>query len=171
MPFVKDSLSLLIEASAGDILSDTKTSFSEGAVRSGYESIEEASETVVYVPEMIPVVQIESEYYTEMNFLYPYMKTNHIKSISEALNNVAAANNLPECSVGLLIESDCSVDATITKAIESGNQKKKDSTLNKIKDAVNISDKLKKKGIKVKKKKPVVCPECGKTVCECGKKC
>lgn len=169
MPFVKDSLSLLIEASASDLNYSTSRVMKESTVRSNYASIEEAAETVVYAPEIVPVVQVGNEFFTEMNFLHPFMKTNRIDSIAEALNIVAKANGLEEGAVGLLIESDKSVDECIGKALESGGAKKKDGVLDKIGKAVDLSGKLKKKGIKVKRKKPNVCPECGKVNCECKK--
>lgn len=170
MPFVKDSLSLLIEASASDLNYSTTKVMKESTVRSGYASIEEVSESVVYGPEIVPVVQIGNEFFTEMNFLHPFMKTNRINSIAEALNMVARANGLREGAIGLLIESEKGVDECIGKALESGGNKKKDGVLDKIGKAVDLSGKLKKKGIKVKKKKADVCPECGKVNCECSKK-
>lgn len=153
MPFVKDSMSLLIESSEADLLSNTKSVVAESTIRSGYSNIEEASEEIVYAPEMVTVVKVGNEFFTEMNFLYPYMKTNDISSIAEALNNVAAANNMPDNSIGLLIESDCDVEQCICKAVESCNQKKKDGVLNKISKAIGLTKSLKGKGINVKKKK------------------
>lgn len=152
MPFVKDSLSLLIEAGAVDINNDTKSVVRESTIRKGYNQIESVSEEFIYGPEMVPVVSINNELFTEMNFLKPYMDTNGIRSISEALNNVAEANGLSECSVGLLIESDGGVDECISKALESGSPKKKENVFDKIGKAIDITDTLKKKGIKVKKK-------------------
>lgn len=173
MPFVKDSLSLLIEASSNDLLTNTSEAITEGAVRAGYASIEEAV-VVPYDPQVVPVINIEGHYYTEMNFLHPYMKSNGIKSIAEALNNVATANGLPEKAVGLLIESETSVDDSITQAIESGNQKKKDSVFSKVDKAVGISKKLKKAGFDVKKKKSAKEGCCSKEGCSkegCTKEC
>ena len=167
MPFIKDPISLLIESSELDIKSDTKSVVRESAVRSSYANIESVSESVVYTPEMVTVVNIGNESYTEMNLLHPYMKTNEITSIAEALNNVAAANGLSEGAIGLLIESDDNVNECIDKALESGKPKKKDGILNKISKAVDLSDKLKKSGIKVKKKKSKKCPKCKKENCEC----
>ena len=168
MPFVKDPLSLLIEASDIDIKRNTKSAVRESAVRSSYDHIEEAAAPVYYGPQIVPVVEINGEYFTEMNFLHPYMKSAKIKSIAEALNNVALANGLSEGGVGLLIESGDNVTECINKAIESANPKKEKSVLDKIDKAVGISDKLKGKGINVKKKKKGKCPKCGKLKCECG---
>lgn len=168
MPFVKDSLSLLIEASEVDLRRNTRRAISESVVRSGYDRIEEVAEPVYYGPEIVPVVNIQGEYFTEMNFLHPYMKSAKIKSIAEALNNVAEANGLPVGAVGLLIESGSNVSECIDKAIESANPKKEKNVLDKIGKSIDISDKLKSKGINVKKKKKGKCPKCGKLKCECG---
>jgi enolase len=113
---------------------------------------------------------MNDKYYTEMNFLHPFMKSNNIKTITEALDEVARANRLPVKSVGLLIEAENTVDANIAKAIESGNCKKKESALAKVSKAVGIADKLKKNGYDVKKKKPTKCPECGQINCSCTSK-
>jgi hypothetical protein len=152
MPFVKDSLSLLIEASGSDLKRNTKSIVRESAVRSNYHDIEEASSPVIYGANMIPVMNIDGKYYTEMNFLYPYMKTNGIKSIAEALNDVAMANNLDDNSVGLLIESEDEVTGKLDDALECGDQCKAESVMNKINKAIDLTKNLKDKGINVIKK-------------------
>lgn len=167
MPFVKDPLSLLVEASSIDMKRSSRSILNESTIRSNYDRIEEASSAVYYGPQIVPVVEIDGKYYTEMNFLYPYMKSAKISSIEEALNNVAIANNLEERSVGLLIESGDNVTKCINKAIESADPKKEKSVLDRVGKAINISDKLKSKGIDVKKKKSTKCPKCGKDECKC----
>ena len=167
MPFVKNALDILVEAASTDLQSNQHQIIKESSIMSGYKSIPEASHPIINGPEVVPIVDVDGGYYTEMNFLYPYMKSAKISSIAEALNNVAAANNLSECSVGLLIESGDNVTECINKAIESADPKKEKSVLGKVSKAINISDKLKSKGIDVKKKKPAKCPKCGKTKCKC----
>lgn len=169
MPFIKDPLSLLIETAETDIRQNTAGALRESTVRSNYASIESISESITYDPRIVPVINVNGEYFTEMNFLYPFMKSNNIKSISEALETIAEANNIDE--IGILIESNGSVQEMISDAIKNGNKK----MLDKIDDATNrvknlTRGKKGKKGIKVKRKadkKP--CPECGKINCECGK--
>lgn len=153
MPFVRNSFDLLIEACENDLKKNTGRVVRESTVRSSYNSIEEAAEEVFYGPEIVPVVKVGNEFFTEMNFLHPYMKSEGITSITEALNNVAIANGLGEGGVGLLIESSKYVSDCISEAIKSNNPKKEDSVIKKIDKAVGISDALKKKGINVKKKK------------------
>lgn len=169
MPFVKDSLSLLIETAGSDLTTNTKAAMNESVIRSSYNHIAEASEPVLYGPEVVPVVKAGGEYFTEMNFLQPFMKSSRIKSISEALNAVAEANGLEPGAVGILIESDEGVTECIEKAIESANPKKKKAALDKMGKATDIVDKLKAKGVNVKKKIGIKCKECGKVNCECKK--
>jgi hypothetical protein len=170
MPFVKDSLSLLIEASDIDTKRSSKSILRESAVRSSYKKIKKAANVVKYGPEIVPVIKMsDGKYYTEMNFLHPYMKSAGISSIVEALNNVALANDLDTNSVGLLIESDECVGDCISKAVECADPKRENSVLNKIDKAVSLSDKLESKGIAVRTKQEEICPECGKVKCECKK--
>ena len=152
MPFIKDSFSILAECAAFD-LPDTKRIVRESHVRSAYDSIEEASEECYASPEIIPVIQIENEYFTEANFLAPFMRDSGIKSISEALDAVAEANNLGPKTVGLLIESECAVSNMIEKACEKENSKIKDAVLDKVDKATNLAKTLKNKGYPVKRKK------------------
>lgn len=168
MPFVKNAMDLLIESAEIDLKTNTKSVVKESTVRSGYSSISEASKTIIYGPEVVPVIQVDDGYYTEMNFLYPFMSSNGIKSIVEALNYVAEANNLSKGDVGLLIESEGDVNECINKALESGNSKKKDNILTKISKTIDLSNKLKGNGIKVKKKKSEYkCPKCNKAESAC----
>lgn len=168
MPFVKDSLSLLIECAESDLKTDTKSIIRESSIRSGYESIPKASQAIRYDANIIPVISLDGGYYTEMNFLYPFMQSNGIKSISEALDLVAEANKLPKNAVGLLIESCDNVNGCIDEALKKGG-KAKDSVFNKISKALDLKDKLKAKGKSVKTKKECgdVCSECGKPINEC----
>lgn len=167
MPFVKDPISLLLECSEADLLRDTKSAIKESTIVSSYNKIEELSESVVYTPEMVTIVKIGNEYYTEMNFLQPYMKSNGIKSIAEALNDVAVSNNLAPKSVGLLIESKESVTDKIKDAIKSNNTKKKNAALDKTKKAEELVDKLKGDGFKVKTKKDEGCNPSSKKEGKC----
>ena len=167
MPFVKDPISLLLECSEADLLRDTKSAIKESTIVSNYNKIEELSESVVYTPEMVTIVKIGNEYYTEMNFLQPYMKSNGIKSIAEALNDVAISNNLAPKSVGLLIESKGSVTDKIKDAINSKNTKKKNAALDKTKKAEELVDKLKDDGFNVKTKKDEGCNPSSKKEGKC----
>lgn len=152
MPFIKDSFSILAECAAFD-LPDTKRAVRESEVRSAYDSIEEISEEYFAVAEAVPVVEIQDEYFTEANFLAPFMRDSGIKSISEALDAIAEANNLEPKSVGLLIESKCEVSDMIEKACQKENSKMKDAVMDRVDKAANLAKSLKEKGHPVKCKK------------------
>ena len=151
MPYIKDSFSILAECAAID-LPDTKRVVRESEVRSDYENIEEAEANYTATAEMVPVVKIGEEYYTEAQFMAPFMRDAGIKSMVEALNAIAEANNLPENSVGLLIESECAVSGMIEKACQKESVKAKDAIMDKIGRASDLAKDLKSKGFPVKRK-------------------
>ena len=150
--FIRDTYSLLAEAAAMDLETNTSSALTESQIDSIIESIEEVSEDIVYTAEMVSVIKVGDDYLTEMNALYPYMTSNGITSVAEALNNVAKVNGLQEKAVGLLIESDKQVKDMINKAAEKGS-KAKEKALDKVKKATKLPEKLKKQGFPVKKKK------------------
>lgn len=150
--FIKDPYSLLAEAASMDLSANTSVALTESQVNTIMESFDEVNEDVVYTAEMVSVVQVGGDYLVEMNALYPYMQSNNITSVAEALNNVAKVNGLQEKSVGLLIESDDKTKSLIEAANKKGG-KAKEKALDKIKKATKIPAKLKKEGFPVKKKK------------------
>lgn len=150
--FIRDTYSLLAEAAAMDLETNTSSALTESQIDSIMESIEEVSEDIVYTAEMVSVIKVGDDYLTEMNALYPYMTSNGITSVAEALNNVAKVNGLQEKAVGLLIESDKQIKDMINKATEKGS-KAKEKALDKVKKATKLPEKLKKQGFPVKKKK------------------
>lgn len=154
--FIRDTYGLLAEAAAMDLEANTSAALTESQINNVMESIEEVSEDIVYTAEMVSVIKVGDDYLTEMNALYPYMTSNGITSVAEALNNVAQVNGLQEKAVGLLIESDKQVKDMINKAAEKGS-KAKEKALDKVKKATKLPEKLKKQGFPVKKKKN----ECG----------
>ena len=157
MPYIKDTMSILAECAAMDLGTSKTSVIKESEVRSSYSSIEEASEEFTIGGEMVPVFRVGEDLLTEANLLAPYMRSNNIKSIAEALDNVAEANGLAKHSVGLMIESQECVTDMIEKACEkaksTGNNKVKDAVLSKVDKATDLVDKLKKSGYPVKKKK------------------
>ena len=150
MPYIKDSFSILAECAAID-LPDTRRVVRESEVRSDYENIEEASANYVVTAEMVPVIQIENEFFTEAQLMAPFMRDAGIRSMAEALDAIAEANKLPAKSVGLLIESKCAVTEMIEKACGKTN-KAKDSVMDKIDKATGLAKNLKSKGYPVKRK-------------------
>lgn len=150
--FIKDPYSLLAEAASMDLSVNTSVALTESQVNTIMESFDEVSEDVVYTAEMVSVVQVGGDYLVEMNALYPYMQSNNITSVAEALNDIAKVNGLQEKAVGLLIESDDRTAEMIQEACKKGG-KAKEKALDKIKKATKIPAKLKKEGFPIKKKK------------------
>lgn len=152
MPFIKNPINILAECAASDIKS-TSEIVKESAVRSYYNNIEEAEELVTSSAEMVPVIKIGESYYTETNYLAPFMRDHNIKSIAEALSAVSKANDLDDKDVGLLVEPKECVSSMIEKACKCENSKVKDNVLNKVDKANKLIKNLKDKGYKVKAKK------------------
>jgi hypothetical protein len=151
MPYIKDSFSILAECAAID-LPDTQRVVRESEIKEGYNDIEEAAGEYNITAEMVPVVKIGEEYYTEAQLLAPFMRDSGIRSMAEALDAVAEANKLEPKSVGLLIESECAVTGMIEKACKKESSKIKDAVMDKVNKATNLAKDLKKKGFKVKRK-------------------
>lgn len=152
MPYIKDSFSILAECAAID-LAGTDQHVRESDIISTYSNIQEISESYYASPEMVPVIKIDNEYFTETSFLAPFMRDNNVKSISEALDYVAEANNLPPKSVGLLIESKKTVTDMIGDACKKNNSKARDNAINKLNKATDLVKNLKDKGYPCKRKK------------------
>lgn len=168
MPFVKNAMDILVEAASVDLQSNQHQVIKESNVISGYRSIPEASHPIVYGPEVVPIVNIDGGYYTEMNFLYPFMETNGIKSIDEALDYVAESNNVSD--VGLLVMSESDVTECINKCLEEGGQKKKETALDKFAKVVGLKDKFASKGVSrklMRKKSGKKCAACKHFPCVC----
>ena len=171
--FFKDPITLLAECAEADINSNVELSINEAQIVSAYNNIEELEEEVNYAAEFVPVINIKGSYYTEMQYLAPYMSNNNIRNVAEALNNIAEANNLAPTEVGLIVESQDSVTAKINEALGKKNTK----FLGKVKKGEDLISKLKNKGFDVKKKKSKkavkekCCKECGLPIseCKCGK--
>jgi hypothetical protein len=152
MPYIKDTFSILAECAAID-LADTRSAVRESEIRAAYESLDEVPDNYIVCAEMVPVMQIGSEYYTEASFLAPYMRDNGIRGMMEALDNIAYANNLPAKSVGLLVESNCGISEMIEKACQKETCGSKEAALQKIGKATGLVKSLKDKGYPCKKKK------------------
>lgn len=155
--FAKSALSLLAEAADMDMKSNTIGVLTEGQIKSTMASFEEVSEDIIITAEMVSVIKVDNDYLVEINNLLPFMKSNDIISVGEALDQVSTVNGLPKKTVGLLVESDDYVNCLIEKADKNfkktKNKKAKNKVLEKISKTTELSDKLKKQGYKVKKKK------------------
>lgn len=172
---IDNPFNLLLEAAASDISANTEGNITESAILKRINSIEECSRHIVIGAEAVPVFNVDECYLVEMNSIAGYMKSTGIKSIMEALDNICEANNLEPYSVGLLVESDDEIRSMLEKANakckKDGNKKAKNAMLDKIKKSTDITDKLKKNGYPVKKKKSgSPKDECGDSKIEACKK-
>lgn len=169
----KDNMALLAEAASLDIKQNSELNLERDAVKSAYKSIGECADVINHTAETVPVFRTtNNEYYTEMNYLVPFMQDNDIKSVAKALDAVAEANGLQAKSVGLFVESEAAVMSMLEKAAEkskaTGNKAVEKKAVEKVAKSQKVVDKLTASGYKVAKKKDVeACPKCGKKKCVC----
>ena len=96
--------SLLEECMATDMGECTENELSKHNILDIYKDITvEVPEDVVYSAEAIPVLKIEDDFVIESHFLAPFMISNGITSIKEALDALTDANEL-DTKVGLLVD-------------------------------------------------------------------
>ena len=150
--FIRNPYDLLLEAAGDDLTANTEGCITENAIHESLNSIEEVDEDIVIAPNMVPVIRVSESYLVEMQAIASFMKSNGITSTEKALDAVAEANNLMPKEVGLLIESDDYVDNMLEKA-NCKPKKAKNKVLDKVRKATKLTDKLKKDGYTVKKKK------------------
>ena len=149
---IDNPFNLLLEAAQSDLEMNTEGHITESTIINRFESIEECSRDIIIAPEAVPVFNIDETFLVDMNSLAAYMRSNEMTSVTESLDNIAVANNLYPRSIGLLVESDDEVRSMLEKA-SCKSRKAKNSVLDKIKKSTDITDKLKKNGYPVKKKK------------------
>ena len=179
---IKSNIQLLAEAAAADLQINTQAVVELDAIKESYNSIPTAEGYCVTEASDVIVNKIGNGYYVEMVNLSPFMLDSGITTIAKALNLVAEANGLPAKSVGLVIDSQESVNGMLAnsdaRAKSTGNTKIRENAVAKIQKNIAIANKLISEGYKVvkkgdKKDKNTVCPDCGKAKCkcECGGSC
>ena len=179
---IKSNIQLLAEAAATDLQINTQAAVELDSIKESYNSIPTAEGYCVTEAADVIVNKIGNDYYVEMVNLSPFMLDSGITTIAKALNLVAEANGLPAKSIGLVIDSQESVNNMLAgsdaRAKSTGNTKIRENAIAKIQKNIAIANKLMTEGYKVAKKgdkkdKNSVCPECGKAKCkcECGESC
>lgn len=179
---IKSNIQLLAEAAAADLKINTQAVVELDAIKESYNSIPTAEGYCVTEASDVIVNKIGNDYYVEMVNLSPFMLDSGITTIAKALNLVAEANGLPAKSVGLVIDSQESVNGMLAnsdaRTKSTGNTKIRENAVAKIQKNIAIANKLISEGYKVvkkgdKKDKNTVCPDCGKAKCkcECGGSC
>lgn len=170
---IKSNLQLLSEAAALDMKINTSNDANLDTVREAYNAIPTIKEPAVTEATDVIVNDTASGYYVEMVNLAPFMMDSGIKSVSRALDMVAEANNLPAKSVGLVVESQTSVDTTLraakSRSDRTGNNKFVENAISKVNKNNVLIHKLLSEGYKVAKKSDdsKVCPKCGKVLSKC----
>ena len=111
-------------------------------------------EDIEYTEEMVHVFgRKNGQYLVEADLLAKYMTSSHIKSVKEAIDNIARCNNIDASKVGLLIESSEYVSDLIAEAKSMKNDKARKKLLNEGSSTAEFLKNIKTEGIKVVKKK------------------
>ena len=122
------------------------------------ESIDELDNDINYTAEMVNIVResVEGESYCTVNFddVQRYMESAGIEDITEALNNIAEAND----EYGVTLESMCVViesEDTILYALNEAKKARKvtPGKMKRIKNTADVLAMMVTKGIKVAKRK------------------
>lgn len=103
---------------------------------------------VAYRREMVPVFQNESKYYIEMDNVMKYMESANIKDVSEAMENIAEANDISTDSLSLVIESKEYMESVMESAIEMSKTGDK-SLLENCELSIKLLNMLESEGINV----------------------
>lgn len=168
MPSVKSELGYLAEMAAYDLYHDEESVLTEGQIRHTLNQFSTCD--VTFTPIMTPVVKLDEAdaYVTDVRYLVPFMESYGIKSVAEALDMVAEANDLPPKSVGII---ETAGEKEIEEAKRTKNPKTKNALLDKLAKSVDLSKKLKDKGYPVAKKKGSSKKECGDNCSSAKKEC
>ncbi len=176
---IKSNLTILAEAAASDIKANSSASLKLDTVKEAYGAIPTINEPAVTEAADVIVNDTRDGYYVEMVNLAPFMMDSGIKSISKALDIVAEANGLEPKTIGLVVDSQANIEATLEaaqkRAKETGNYKLVENAISKVNKNNVLIKRLLSEGYKVAKKSEdsKVCPKCGKAKCkcECGGSC
>ena len=144
--------SLLEECMATDMGECTENELSKHNILDTYKDITvEVPEDVVYSAEAIPVLKIDDNFVVESHFLAPFMISNSITSIKEALDALTDANEL-DTKVGLLVDPvDVVANAADTASVTD------DKILNDLTKTNMTLSTLKSEGYTILRKKSKTC--------------
>ena len=116
-------------------------------------------EDIEYTEEMVHVFgRKNGQYLVEADLLAKYMVSSNIKSVKEAIGNIAKCNSIDASKIGLLIESSDYVSNLISEAKCMKTDKSKKKLLEEGSSTAKFLKNVKTEGIKVVKKKP--CKDC-----------
>lgn len=116
-------------------------------LKSAFAGIECCPIEINYTQEMVNVVEDNEEYYVEMSDVSKYMVSQQVKTVKEALSNIAECNSIEVSKINVVVESEDYFNAFLEAAKKD---KKKEKEL---KGVAKLLTKMKKEKIKVVKKK------------------
>lgn len=116
-------------------------------LKSAFGKIDTCPIDINFFKEMVNVIEDEGEYYVEMSDVSKYMVSQQVKTVKEALNDIAECNNIDVAKMTVVVESEEYFNAFLEAAKKD---KKKEKELNGV---AKLLKKMKKDKIKVVKKK------------------
>ena len=142
-------LELMAEAAKAETfeVDNALTNALAGELRTVFADIEVSPIEVNFTQEMVNVVEDNEEYYVEMSDVSKYMISQQVKTVKEALANIAECNSIEASKITVVVESEEYFNAFLEAAKKD---KKKEKEL---KGVAKLLAKMKKDKIKVVKKK------------------
>lgn len=116
-------------------------------LKSVFADVDVCPVDMCFTQEMVNVVEDDGAYFVELSDIAKYMVSEQVKSVKEAIGNVAECNNIKASDMTVVIESEEYFKAFL-EACKKDKKKEKE-----LKGAANLIKKLKKAKIKVCKKK------------------
>lgn len=116
-------------------------------LKSAFSGIEHCPIEINYTQEMVNVIEDNEEYYVEMSDVSKYMVSQQVKTVKEALNNIAECNSIEVSKITVVVESEDYFNAFL-EAAKKDKKKEKELT-----GVAKLLKKMKKEKIKVVKKK------------------
>lgn len=153
MALIKPAFQILSESAEVDINKSTTLAIKENTINKVFASVEESGEEMIVSAAMVPVVENAGDHLADLQYVSAFMELASVKSIAEALDLIAEANNLPEKSVGLHLDYEGYISTIQEAASKAKDKNAKEKILDKASKVADVVDNLKKKGYKVKKKK------------------
>ena len=142
-------LELMAEAAKAETFEtdNVVTNAISSELKAAFAGIESCPIDINYTQEMVNVVEDDEEYYVEMSDVSKYMVSQQVRTVKEALNNIAECNSIDVSKMVIVVENEDYFNAFLEAAKKD---KKKEKEL---KGVAKLLNKLKKEKIKVVKKK------------------
>lgn len=116
-------------------------------LKTAFAGVECCPIEINFTQEMVNVVEDNEQYYVEMSDVSKYMVSQQVKTVKEALTNIAECNSIDVAKMNVVVENEDYFNAFLEAAKKD---KKKEKEL---KGVAKLLNKMKKEKIKVVKKK------------------